>query len=144
MRLVPFEAEHLREMVFQPAQALESTFMTADEAAALEGGASWTAIADDVVFGIGGLMDVGGWNGQRKIAWCALRPRPGVANLLAITRAAKAVLDACPARRIEASVKVGFANGQTWARRLGFAWEGIMRGYGQDGGDYHLYARVRK
>lgn len=144
MKFVPFLAGHLQEMVFQPAQELESTFMTPEEARVLEHGLAWTAVDDGAVMGIGGLMDVGGWNGQRKIAWCALRPRLGAGNLLAITRAVKIVLDACPARRIEASVKVGFANGQTWARRLGFVWEGVMRGYGQDGGDYHLYARVRK
>jgi hypothetical protein len=144
MKFVPFVGEHLREMVFQPAQHLESTFMTPDEAGVLENGMAWTAMDDETVCGVGGLMDVPGWNGQRKIAWCALRPRLGATNLLAITRAVKIVLDACPSRRVEASVKAGFANGQSWARRLGFACEGLMQGYGQDGCDYYLYARVRK
>ncbi len=144
MILVPFEAEHLRELVFQPAQDIERTFMTPEEAGALEGGQSWTAIDDDTVLGVGGLMDLGGWNGQRQIAWCVLRARLGGPALLGITRRTIAILNASPARRIEASVKAGFRNGWKWAERLGFEFEGTMRGYGHDGSDYHLFARVRK
>jgi len=144
MIIQPFHHDHLRELVFQPAQALERSFMTPEESQALEGPEAWTAIEDDTVCGVGGLMDMDGWHGQRKVAWCVLRARLGGPRLLKITRAIQRVLADTQARRVEATVKAGFCSGILWAARLGFVYEGTMRGYGQDGGDYHLFARVRQ
>jgi len=45
-------------------------------------------------------------------------------------------------RRYQCAVRCDFKSGQRWAEALGFTSEGIMRGYGPDGADHFLYARV--
>ena len=39
-------------------------------------------------------------------------------------------------RRMQMSVRVGYAEGWDWAKLLGFQSEGTMRKYGKDGSDY--------
>jgi hypothetical protein len=45
--------------------------------------------------------------------------------------------------RLEISVRADYHIGQRFARMLGFEREGILRRYGRDGADYHLYSRVK-
>lgn len=144
MNIVPFHHDHMRDLEFQPAQECETQFMSAEEMECFDHGRAFSAIEDGIVFGAAGIMDIPGWDGQRAVAWCVLRPNTGVRRLLAMTRAARKEIDAHPARRVECSVRVGFLNGMIWARRLGFSFEGTMRAYGHDGGDYHLYARIKR
>lgn len=51
--------------------------------------------------------------------------------------------DSMQVRRVQMSVKVGYALGWKWAKSLGFKCEGIMSQYGNDGSDYHLFSRVK-
>jgi RimJ/RimL family protein N-acetyltransferase len=44
--------------------------------------------------------------------------------------------------RIQATCITGSTVESEWLKRLGFAFEGTMRGYGPDGADHDLYARV--
>ena len=46
-------------------------------------------------------------------------------------------------RRIEATVRAGHRAGHRWMHALGFKREGLMRRYGPEGEDHHLYARLR-
>ena len=145
LQIVPFEPDHGREIQLQRAQlGARQQLDGAETLAALEREESFTVIgADGAVLACAGLIDLGGWDGQRKFAWALLAERPGGSVLLAITRAISRHLQACPARRIETSVDCNFAAGIVWAARLGFACEGRMRGYGFDGADHYLFARVR-
>lgn len=62
----------------------------------------------------------------------------------AITEEVERQLAASDLRRIEASVLCSFDGGHRWATRLGFTLEtACARGWGPDGRDYALYARVR-
>lgn len=144
MNIVPFHHDHMRALEFQPEQEAETLFMTPEDMAAFDQGVAFSAIEDGVVFGVAGIMDIPGWNGQRAVAWAVLRPNVGVCRLLQMTRAARQALAEHPARRIECSVSPTFLNGMIWARRLGFVVEGLMRGYGPNGDDYLLYARVKR
>ena len=45
--------------------------------------------------------------------------------------------------RIQISVHAGYVTAQRWAERLGFAFEGEMKGYGPNGDTYLRYARVK-
>jgi hypothetical protein len=47
-------------------------------------------------------------------------------------------------RRIEATVDVGFTEGERWMTLLGFEYEGLMRAYRPDGQDMLMFARVVK
>lgn len=62
-------------------------------------------------------------------------------HFIAMHRIALRFLDACPVRRLEASVAVGFESGCRWLQMLGFHSEGIMREY-IPGEDYVRYARL--
>lgn len=64
-------------------------------------------------------------------------------HMFGIIKRVRGFLDLLPHRRVEMNVRGGFAAGHKWARLLGFEREGIMRAYGADGEDHHLYARVR-
>ncbi len=144
MIIVPFHHNHMRELEFQPEQECETLFMTPEEMETFDGGTAFSAIEGGIVFGVAGIMDIPGWNGQRAAAWAVLRPNVGTRRLLHMTRAARRGIAEHPARRVECSVRAGWANGMLWAERLGFQCEGLMRGYGHDGGDYLLYARVKQ
>lgn len=62
-----------------------------------------------------------------------------------ITAEVERQLEASDLRRIEASVLCEFAGGHRWATRLGFELEtACARGWGPDGRDYALYARIRE
>lgn len=45
-------------------------------------------------------------------------------------------------RRIQIDIKSGHPELQKWAEAIGFKHEGIMRAYGANGEDFHLYGRV--
>lgn len=142
--IVRFEARHALAIRLQEAQLRERAHIDEPETLrALEREDSFAFLdAQGAVLACAGLIDLPGWNGQRKFAWALLGERPGPAALLAITRAIRRYLDTCPARRIETSVDCNFPAGVIWASRLGFRCEGRMRGFGFDGADHFLFARA--
>ncbi len=44
--------------------------------------------------------------------------------------------------RLQITIPCGSERARAWAHRLGFAWEGDMRGYGPDRTTYQRFARV--
>ena len=61
-----------------------------------------------------------------------------------IIKAMKGFIESLDCRRLEMTIREGFTAGIKWARILGFEPEGLMRAYGEDGGDFILYARIRQ
>lgn len=98
------------------------------------------------------------WDGLRCIAAAGLTPKwEGVAtawtilsadagpHLLAVTKRCRAMLDAAPFRRIEATAACDFPPAGRWLAQLGFELETPRaEGYTPDGQDVAIYKRIRR
>lgn len=140
MSLIPFRAEHLALIEVQDAQSNVSPFMTHEHAQTLEQTLAFTYMANGVVLGAGGLVEI--WPG-RAAMWAYLDRRAG-RHMLGIHRAALDLLELTDFRRVEADVSVDFSEGHRWLQMLGFELEAPrMRAHLPTGGDSALYARVK-
>lgn len=72
----------------------------------------------------------------------ALFSRRAAPHMHAIVKLSRAFAKECGARRVELTIRSGFASGHKWARLIGFTHEGTMRAYDQQGHDHDLYARI--
>jgi hypothetical protein len=61
---------------------------------------------------------------------------------LRVARFIRRLLASLPQRRIEATISANYPEGCRWAEALGFAREALMRGFGEAGKDFWLYARI--
>lgn len=102
-------------------------------------GLSWAMLEGPHVVMAAGIAPV--WRG-RGLAWLT-HDGAEWRHWLAASRWARHWFAILPFRRIEATVLCDFAPGCRWAEFLGFAREGRMRAFGEDGADFWLYARVR-
>lgn len=84
------------------------------------------------------------WGG-RAVAWALLSEAVGPV-MLPVARRMRLALDACPARRVEMTVRADFAAACRLAGFLGFRCEtpGGMGGFFPDGGAGYLFARVQE
>lgn len=113
--------------------------MTADLTPLVDQGLAWTMEIDQKVVGIAGLVPQ--WE-NRAMAWAMVSRHAG-RHFMQMHRAVQRFLNVSPYRRIEATVDVGFPEGEKWLKMLGFEREGLMRAYRPDGADMILFARVR-
>lgn len=104
-------------------------------------GPAWTALHDGRVLGVAGLGMH--WQGRAE-AWCLLSRDVPTRLWPAIHRAALRGIAGAGFRRVEATVKGRFKQGERWLAMLGFVPEGAMPAYGPDGSDHHRWARVRR
>lgn len=143
MKIVPFRAEHLRQLQVQNAQLKSMSWMPADQAETIEQlGAieAYTAIEGDRVVGCAGVLEL--WKG-RAAAWAFLAGDLG-RKFVPFHRAVKRFLAVAEYSRIEAEVALDFDEGHRWARILGFELENPrMRKYFPDGSDAALYVKVK-
>ena len=141
MRIEPFRPRHLSELILQPHQRAWQGRVSAGHARVLgRQGQAWSGFgADGRPVACAGVLDRGEGRG---LAWALLAADLGPGGFVALHRAVSRGMAAMPYRRIEAHVAAGFAPGRRWARLLGFAFEGVMRGYLADGGDALLFARL--
>jgi hypothetical protein len=138
--IVPFEAEHLSKIKLQNAQLSVSDMLNnPDYAKMLEGTNAWTLIDGDEVLCCGGMLKM--WEG-RSVAWALMSANAG-RKFMEIHRNVAAAFRMCPDRRVEIAVDSEFPQGKRWAKMLGLTYEGTMKGYGVDGRDHDLYARVK-
>lgn len=132
---------HLAALRLQGAQRVLAPLL-ADPAygqTLVDAGPAFTGLCSGEVVGCAGVVML---SAQRGHAW-ALVGEAAPAVFVAVHRAVGAFLDGLALRRVETAVDSDFAAGHRWARMLGFAREGRMRGYTPDGRDADLYARVR-
>jgi RimJ/RimL family protein N-acetyltransferase len=145
MRVVPFEAEDLAELLegggatFSGARQLmrEPGYAETLKAA----GPAWSAF--DVY---GRLIGCGGLSMEHPAcatAWTLLDPEVSGRWMLHLTRAVLRVIAECPARRIQAHADPKFAPAARWLQLLGFQQEGILRCFTPDGRDMAVFSRVR-
>jgi hypothetical protein len=142
MIVVPFEAQHMRQMAEQDATASLSAHIRPDHMDALARSPwSFTGIVDGRVIGCAGVISF--WPGRGE-AWAALDRSCG-RHMVTITKTARRFFEACPLNRIECIVAAGFQEGHRWAQMLGFVLQTPlpMEKYLPTGEAAFMYARVR-
>lgn len=143
MKIVPFRAEHLRQLQVQDAQLRSISWMPADQAETIQNLPAiqaFTAIDGDEVLACAGVLEL--WAG-RATAWAFLSKNIGH-RFSSVHRAVKRYLDVADYRRIEAEVEHGFEEGHRWMALLGFKVETArMVSYFPDGSDAAMYVKVK-
>jgi hypothetical protein len=144
MMLEQLHPKHFNTMVLQGnLQESQSVFSEAMENEAYQmqlcAHPGYAATHQGVVLAMGGVMPF--WQG-RVFGWMLMGDNLG-RRMAVVHRYVSRFLDEQDADRIETVVLDGFDAGHRWAQMLGFEWEGLMKKWGADGCDYHLYARVR-
>ena len=139
MEIVPFEAEHLKRLELQAAQAYLSQWVTPEQGDALAEEPSFTALKDGKPIACAGIVTM--WFG-RAIAWAYVSDT-GPQDFIGVHRAVKGFLDVCYVQRIEMTVDCDFPQAHRWAKMLGFEMESErMKSFLPNGDDSALYARV--
>ena len=137
----PYEQYDETRMSFQTAQSYMGDYIeNMDLAPLADHGLVWTGEHGENVVAMGGLVPI--WKG-RAHAWMLISPEAGK-HMMTIHRAVKKQLVRSPFTRVEATVDVGFKEGNRWMKMLGFELEGYLRAYRPDGADMLLFARVRR
>lgn len=141
-RCVKFKASHLDRIDPQSQQIGEMS--DALDADLVSVGIAYTVTRDNAPVAAFGLQKM--WPG-RASSWGFVSSKIGRSGLLYATREIVGKLNMIQSsqdyRRVEASTAAGFDRAARWAEALGFQREGLMRAYGPDGSDYHLWSRVR-
>ena len=116
--IVPFAAEHFRQIEVQKAQ--RAWIEHNAPALAAGPGQAHTVLIDGRPVACGGVIEL--WPG-RGYAWALLADDSGP-HMHRITRTVRQFLDRAPWRRVEMTVEAGFESGLRWARLLGFGKPG--------------------
>lgn len=140
MKIYPFRAGHLDNLLLQPAQAHLCQFFTPELIRVYEHSYSFSLINEGETLACAGLMEL--WAG-RAYAWALLSETIGARGMLIVTKACMREFALGRFRRIEAYVDPEFIQGRKWIRALGFKFEGHMAGFTPEGRDHDLYARVQ-
>jgi hypothetical protein len=141
MKVYPFRAGHLENLLLQPAQAHLREFFTPEYIRTYENGLCYSLVADDgSTLACAGLLPI--WE-NRASAWALLSADLGPRGLLIVTRACLRELNLGRFRRVEAYVDPEFMAARKWVRALGFRFEGHMAAFTPEGRDHDLYARVQ-
>jgi len=142
--IAPFQVADLTDFTMQPQQLGAEEFSDPAYAEYLRdnGGAFTVRRECGRILTVLGLLDQ--WEG-RALAWAMLAPDAGP-YLLPLTRRIADYLTTSGYRRIEATIDVGFPQGERWAKVLGFVNEtpNGMAGFYPNGNPAYLYARVQK
>lgn len=137
-----YQPGDLDRIVPQPGQAGEDAIF---HPSTPEAGPSFTIVRvataakpEELLF-VGGLAE---GHANYASTWAVLAS--GLAgDYHAVARAIRRVIGASRYRRVDMMVKNDWDRAHAFARVLGMQFEGVMRGVGEQGEDYSLYARVR-
>jgi hypothetical protein len=140
--IAPMLPEHPKFLALQEAQEFAALWIAKDEYCdgLAKAGPAYSAIADGVVVGCGGVVTK---HDSVGVAWALFSSMAGP-HMMRITRETRRFFDALDYRRIETAVERSHGIGHRWANALGFQQEGIMRAYLPDGRDAVLYSIVRE
>lgn len=133
--------EHITLVSPQPGQEADAQFLLSP--------AAWMAVPNTVALsgfaggrclGCAGLIDI---EPGLALVWALLAKDAGP-YMLPITRKVLRVINAYPAKRIEAAVTEGFDAGHKWLTTMGFEiTKDCVKGYHHTGADATVYARER-
>lgn len=143
MRVYPFRAAHLDNLLLQPAQEFLRDWMQANQGIgkAYESGYAFSLLDDEAeTLACAGLIEV--WPG-RASAWALMSANLGGAGMLRVVKAIRREFELQKYERIEAYVDHDFEQGHRLMRLLGFTNEtpNGMRKFTL-GRTNDLYARV--
>lgn len=114
--------------------------MTKVNPAVLERSVSHSVFLDGALLFTGGFVPM--WQGRAE-AWAMFNPDCRE-HFYTLHKIVKKHLEACPFRRVEATVDLEFENGHRWIRALGFELEAPrLKAYFPDGSDARLYAFLK-
>jgi hypothetical protein len=141
----PFQPEDAAALELQDAQAAEM-HATGDWRERLAGvaahGPTWTARIGGRVVCCAGFIEK--WRGSAQ-AWALIGTHIPRAAWVGLHGAVRQRIEQAPALgwwRVETHVRADFPPGVRWAELLGMEREGLAQGYGPDGADHWLYARI--
>jgi len=100
-----------------------------------------TLLADGQVVACGGVVIIWPGVGEAWMRTSHLLGRYPVATLRLTRQFLDASVSSLKLRRLQCTVRCGYAPAIKWAERLGFASEGVLRGFGPDGEDYIMFSR---
>lgn len=136
--IVPFQVWHYHLLAVNPSSdGTGLSVVPAEALRALERENTWTLLADDVPFVVGGTVQE--WPGRHK-AWLYIAPG-ALQHLAWMTEKSRWILSRAPGRQ-EATVRIGFKAGERFLKRLGFTVETpVLKAFGPDGEDHIGYVR---
>lgn len=139
MQFVSLTAEYA--MSLKGLEAIHGGYeITPDIAVELEAIGGTAALHEGEVLAIAGILPR--WQGC-GMAWTWLG-HGWRRHARLITDAVRAGLEATEYDRLEAAVRVDYARGHAWMRRLGFELETpVAKRWGPDGADYSIYRRLK-
>jgi hypothetical protein len=138
IRIEPLTLAHFDRIRLQPAQGYISEWASPEIQEGLAAQRSQAFVDGDEVLLVGGAIEM--WEG-RGVLWSLLSGSIGH-RFPAVHRLAQRFIAGLPFRRLEATVDVGFTQGERWVDMLGFRLETpCMRGYLPNGGDAAMYVR---
>ena len=147
LRLVPLTRPTLNMMVALERDPLIAELASGEEFAerSLTYGLSVLAIRDGYFIACGGLVPH--WSGRAE-AWALISANAAQRDLVAAARLCRDWLDKRQRnpvfRRVECYVQRDAPWRRSFMRALGFEPEGCLRGWGPDGSDFNVYARIRE
>lgn len=140
--IVPYKAEHARQMKLQTAQAWAEQGLSDDDLRGLEGPHAGTVMEDGVPLLCGGAWPI--W-ASRAVVWSLVSEKVTVRNFRGLHTVVKRFLAGLPFKRLEVSVVKGFEPGCRWVEALGFWMESpLQEAFLVDGSDAVGYVRIRK
>jgi hypothetical protein len=143
MKLIPYEAEHARNLVLREVEKPVQNLPDFEQWAEInEGPFAWSALYGDSVVACGGVRDM--WDGVGE-AWLLLGA-DSVQFRVPICMAVREKLDEALTKyhRIQAHARMDFSLAHIFLRKLGFREEGYMRAYYPDKMGALLYSIVRE
>lgn len=137
--MAPADALAIQRQPSQRVQLGIERDMTPEEAESLaDGGEAWTGWHNDRIVACIGLRET--FPGRQAVAWAILSEGLGGAHL-AVTRFARARIEASPLRRIEAITRTEAEH--IWATMVGLRAAHVLRAFGAASEDHILFERIR-
>ena len=149
IKIVDFIAAHAEDLIEQGRQDFgvladaDTTMKPYFDTVAAQPGMAYSMIEDGHLITSAGVYKV--WDGVGE-AWLLPSSRL-LAKPRKAVKAVRSFLDNVSERegfrRVQATTHADFARGRRFLEWLGFENEGVLRGYGPDGSDHIIYARIK-
>lgn len=142
IQVIPFKKEHALDL--KDFMSLLQIHDPLEYGAVLESNPiSFSACVDGKIIGAAGIHPLHPGVGR---AWALLSMEVRKAAFFlhrAVKRRLPGLIEVGSFHRVELVVRRHFPDGYFWAERLGFQDEGLLKKYGPDGSDYHIFALTK-
>ncbi|MBN2323805.1 MAG: hypothetical protein JXQ30_08720 [Spirochaetes bacterium] len=141
LRIVPFELDHLNQVVFRAVEFGRYEFIENYKETFLKGPAYSAFDGESLVF-CGGVVIY--WKGVGE-GWliCNHTIRKYIREVcFYVGEYLKKIISEDDLHRVQATVPAQWGQGVRFLERMGFQREGLLRKYSKDAEDYYIYSRV--